>query len=98
MRTLAKYIVIPINNLQYMIKGINIGGVNRIEYLNYLNQKQEENILQLEKSYAIDIFKEQNNNLNFITNNASALNMNLNIENITQNFDSKTKDASNSIF
>ena len=31
--TLAKYIVIPIKNVNYMLKGIHIGGENRLEYL-----------------------------------------------------------------
>ena len=36
--TLAKYIVIPIKNVNYMLKGINIGGENRLEYLNFLKK------------------------------------------------------------
>ena len=32
--TLSKYIVIPIKNVNYMLKGINIGGKDRLEYLN----------------------------------------------------------------
>ena len=32
---LAKYIVIPIKNVNYMLKGINIGGENRLEYLEF---------------------------------------------------------------
>ena len=93
MKTLAKYIVIPIKNVQYMIKGINVGGVNRIEYLNYLKQKQEENIVQLKKNYEIEKFNEENNNLKNL-NYATSTNMNSFIENITQN-ETKTKDISN---
>ena len=48
---LAKYIVIPIKNVNYMIKGINIGGENRLEYLEFLKKKQDENIEMLEKIY-----------------------------------------------
>ena len=102
MNSLAKYIVIPIKNVQYMIKGINVGGVNRIEYLNYLKEKQEENINQLKKSYEIEMFSGENNilkyNANMNNNNtATATNINSNIENITQNNDTKTRDVSNSI-
>ena len=95
MKTLAKYIVIPIKNVQYMIKGINIGGVNRIEYLNYLSQKQEENIAQLKKNYET-LFKEENNKIKNITNITNT-NMISNVENVTQN-ETKTKDISNSYF
>ena len=99
MKVLAKYIVIPIKNVQYMIKGIHVGGANRIDYLNYLCQKQEENILQLKKSYEIEMFNEENNNNNLKYNaNISTTNMNSNLENITNNIDTKTKDKSNSNF
>ena len=37
---LAKYIVIPIKNVNYMLKGINIGGENRLEYLNFFWKKK----------------------------------------------------------
>ena len=47
--TLAKYIVIPIKNVNYMLKGINIGGKNRLEFLNFLKKRQDENIEMLEK-------------------------------------------------
>ena len=36
--TLAKYIVIPIKNVNYMLKRINIGGENRLEHLNFLKK------------------------------------------------------------
>ena len=93
MKALAKYIVIPIKNVQYMIKGINVGGVNRIEYLNYLKQKQEENIIQLKKSYEIEMFNEENNILKY--GGINTTNMNINTENITQNNETKTKDITN---
>ena len=92
MKSLAKYIVIPIKNVQYMIKGINVGGVNRIEYLNYLKQKQEENITQLKKSYEIEMFGGENNELRFMGNMTTT---NINTENITQNNEAKTKDVTN---
>ena len=34
--TLVKYIVIPIKNVNYMLRGINIGGKNRLKYLEFL--------------------------------------------------------------
>ena len=52
---LAKYIVIPIQNVNYMLKGINIGGKNRLKYLNFLKRKQDENIEKLEKIYLSEI-------------------------------------------
>ena len=97
MKALAKYIVIPIKNVQYMIKGINVGGVNRIEYLNYLKQKQEDNILQLKKSYEIEVINDENNNFLKQITNITTTNLNSNIENITQNYDTKTRDISNSM-
>ena len=48
---LAKYIVIPIKNVIYMLKGINIGGENRLKFLEFLKRKQDENIEKLEKIY-----------------------------------------------
>ena len=44
---LVKYIVIPIKNVNYMLKGINIGGSERLEYLLSLKKIQEENIEKL---------------------------------------------------
>ena len=49
--TLAKYIVIPIKNVNYMLKGIHIGGENRLEYLDFLKKKQDENLEKLEKIF-----------------------------------------------
>ena len=42
MNALAKFIKIPIKHVQYMLKGINIGGENRLEYLNSLMLKKED--------------------------------------------------------
>ena len=49
--TLAKYIVIPIKNVNYMLKGIHIGGENRLDYLEFLKKRQDENLEKLEKIY-----------------------------------------------
>ena len=48
-KLLAKFIVIPIKNVQYMLQGINIGGEYRLEYLNNLKKKQEDNLDKLNK-------------------------------------------------
>ena len=62
--TLARYIVISIKNQNYMLKGINIGGKNRMKYLNYLKKRQDENCEFLEimnsKEYIQNL--EDNNN------------------------------------
>ena len=60
--TLAKYIVIPIKNVNYMLKGINIGGKNRLEYLDFLKKRQDDNIDMLEKINLEDNEKDKNNN------------------------------------
>ena len=46
-KLLAKFIVIPIKNIQYMLEGIHIGGEYRLEYLNNLKKKQEDNLDKL---------------------------------------------------
>ena len=47
--TLAKYIVVPIKNVNYMLKGIHIGGENRLDYLEFLKKRQDESLEKLEK-------------------------------------------------
>ena len=64
LNTLSKYIVIPIKNVNYMLKGINIGGKNRLEYLEFLRKKQDENAEMLERSLLNDYnenLKDRNN-------------------------------------
>ena len=41
---LAKYIVIPIKNVKYMLKGINIGGEKRSDFLEYLKKQRDNNL------------------------------------------------------
>ena len=41
LKLLAKFIVIPIKNVDYMLKGINIGGENRLEYIDSLKSLVE---------------------------------------------------------
>ena len=48
-KILAKYIVIPIKNVHYMLEGINVGGEYRLEYLTDLKRKQEDNLEKLNK-------------------------------------------------
>ena len=52
--TLAKYIVIPIKNVNYMLKGINIGGRNRLDYLDYLKKRQDDNLEKIGKMCSLD--------------------------------------------
>ena len=59
---LSKYIVIPIKNVNYMFKGINIGGENRLNYVNFLKKNQEENLEKLDKMYPSEINKTNNDN------------------------------------
>ena len=67
---LAKFIVIPIKNVQYMLEGINVGGEYRLEYLEKLKKKQEDNLEKLnkinqqliQKSTPNDKEKEKDNN------------------------------------
>jgi hypothetical protein len=74
-----------------MLKGINIGGDNRLEYLNFLKKKQDENAELLEKIYMNEDKKNKNeknsdnpseNNLidenQNIKNNAALINNNNN--------------------
>ena len=46
---LAKFIVIPIKNVQYMLEGINVGGEYRLNFLEDLHKKQEENLEKVNK-------------------------------------------------
>ena len=50
---LAKHIAISIKNVNYMLKGINIGGKKRLYYLDYLKRKQDDNLEKLEKMYLL---------------------------------------------
>ena len=45
----SKFIVIPIKNVRYMLEGINIGGEKRLDFLNNLQKKQEDNLEKLNK-------------------------------------------------
>ena len=60
--TLTKHIVIPIKNVIYMLKGINIGGENRLDFLKFLKKKQEENLEKLENAYLFEYKIEKNKN------------------------------------
>ena len=71
---LTKYIAIPIKNVNYMLKGINIGGKKRLEYIDFLQKKQEENVEGLENFYL-----DENQNINI--NNEFNEQINNNLEN-----------------
>ena len=64
----AKYIVIPTKVANFMLKGINIGGSNRLNYLNFLKKKQNDNLEKLEKMYSFEE-KQKNNNISEIIDN-----------------------------
>ena len=70
--TMTKYIVIPIKNVNYMLKGINIGGKNRLKYLNFLKKKRDENLEKLEKALCDEneINKKENKKNDEIDNNS----------------------------
>jgi hypothetical protein len=42
--SLAKFIIVPIKQVQYMLRGINIGGENRLDFLTSLKFKKQEDI------------------------------------------------------
>ena len=73
---LAKYIVIPIKNVNYMLKGINIGGKNRLDYLDFLKKKQDENAELLEKINMNEGKNDKNINNTETDNNNNNLNNN----------------------
>ena len=74
---LTKYIVIPIKNVNYMLKGINIGGKKRLEYLDFLQKKQDENIERLDNFY---LDEKQNININIEFNEQIDNNLEKNFE------------------
>ena len=51
LNTLSQLIVIPVKNVIYMLKGINIGGKNRLEFLDFLEKKRNVNLENLENTY-----------------------------------------------
>ena len=59
---LSKYIVVPIKNVNYMLKGINIGGENRLSFLNFLKKSREDNLEKLEKMYPNEFKMNKNEN------------------------------------
>ena len=67
-KILAKFIVVPIKNVYYMLEGINIGGEYRLEYLSDLKKKQEENLEKLNKIHQELYNKNIDKSDNIITN------------------------------
>ena len=63
-KLLAKFIVVPIKNVHYMLEGINIGGEYRLKYLNGLKKKQEDNLEKLNKINQQLMKKNMQNNKN----------------------------------
>jgi len=68
LRLLAKFIVIPIKNVLYMLEGINVGGEYRLEYLDNLKKKQEENLEKLNKINQQIMKKKPQNSKNSLNN------------------------------
>ena len=91
--TLAKYIVIPIKNVNYMLKGIHIGGENRLEYLEFLKNRQEENLEKLQKLYYFNEEKKKKNELVEETNNQILKDNNIEDENNNKNNDINKEEA-----
>ncbi len=55
--SLAKHIVIPVKIIIYMLKGINIGGKNRLEFLNFLEKRRDEYLEDYENDYFTEEIK-----------------------------------------
>ena len=81
---LSKNIVIPIKNANYMLKGINIGGENRLKYLDFLRNKQAESLEKLENIYLLESNKNKKGNKELINNNENDDNE---YENLKEYFD-----------
>ena len=89
--TLTKYIVIPIKNANYMLKGINIGGKYRLDFIDYLRKRADDNLEKLEKMY---IFEEKKNNIMSDNNN---IDINDSSFNISEDTIEKNIDGSNQL-
>ena len=86
--SLSIYIVIPVRNVNYMLKGINIGGKNRLKYLYLLKKRQDENAEQLEKMNDNEYKKDKNE---------KESNSNLKDENNENGWIDETKNKNNEI-
>ena len=90
--TLAKNIVIPIKNVNYMLKGIHIGGENRLEYLDFLKKKHDENLEKLEKLYYNNTEKKKKKEITEENDNQPLTN---NTNNINEDQNKKIKNNNN---
>ena len=108
-KILAKFIVVPIKNVQYMLEGINVGGEYRLEYLSDLKRKQEDNLEKLNKinrelskknkeksdNFNLGLKEEnKNNNINLNKNQSYMKDYSKKRDSELNNF-SNTKDRSN---
>ena len=75
-KSLSKHIVIPIKNVNYMLKGINIGGKNRLKFLDFLQKKYDENLVKLEKVYLSEIKNNKKEIDNFNESYNDSININ----------------------
>ena len=76
--TLTKYIVIPIKNVNYMMKGINIGGKDRLKYLEFLEDQNEKILEQLENSFFNELKDNKKENKNINETKSDSINKNNN--------------------
>ena len=58
-KLIAKFIIVPIKNVKYMLEGINLGGEYRLDFLKNLQKKQED---KLEKLNKINLYLIKKNN------------------------------------
>ena len=93
LNNLSKYIVIPMKNVEYMLKGINIGGESRLKYLDSLKKRAEETHEKLEKMYLNERNYAKNNNKNKNNNNNKPIEDNNN--NILKNNENDNQDNDN---
>ena len=96
--TLVKYIVIPVKNVNYMLKGINIGGINRLNFIKYLKKKQDDNLEKLENMYIMENKKinEDLSDINLLQDNYNNNNENNN-KTILKEYNQKYDEESNYI-
>ena len=92
----SKYIVIPTKNVNYMLKGINIGGQNRLDYIDFLRKKQEENLEKLEHMYLLEQKKNESKILNDEQDNNLLLKENENEKNENKTISEKNNDNNDS--
>ena len=77
---MAKFIVIHIKKVQYMLEGINVGGEYRLDFLKKLQKKQEDNLEKLKK-INLELMQRNNSDKNKNKKNDAKLESSKNITN-----------------